>query len=465
MTIPTLSRSPVRSRESSLREGGRFSSPFQDIARVLLISTICAAPWAFGAVQSWAWGTLMVLSLLTLVVWAVGCAYRGVLKISWSPLYWPFLVFLFVAVLQLVAGLSVDHVATREAVLKIVTNFVFFFLTGQLLNAQRENGRALEWVGRIVYLLALAICIEGLVQLYWGGNLRVIYGTFHVTGAAFGPYVNHNNYAGLMEMLLPISAAYILSRPWNPPLLFLAWCGLGLVVTSIWVSGSRGATLVLLIEGLIWASILIWKRPRGVSPRLFAMLGGVVLISAVVFSWMVSTGRVGTRALSVFEPRGSLEVKLGERLLVGVDTLRMARSNPWIGVGVGSFESVFPNYLTSPMDRHWTHAHDDVLEAAAETGLPGVVIILVSLALFVRVAFGHIAGRLQHKWGWIQLGAAVGAAGLFFHSFVDFNLRVPANAAWFVVCLAIATHGRPAQANPRMVVWDSGADRNSEFIN
>jgi O-antigen ligase len=117
------------------------------------------------------------------------------------------------------------------------------------------------------------------------------------------------------------------------------------------------------------------------------------------------------------------------------------------------------------MDRHWTHAHDDVLEAAAETGLPGVVIILVSLALFVRVAFGHIAGRLQHKWGWIQLGAAVGAAGLFFHSFVDFNLRVPANAAWFVVCLAIATHGRPAQANPRMVVWDSGADRNSEFIN
>ena len=465
MTIPTLSRSPVRPGELLLRDDGPHSSPFQAIARVLLIATICAAPWAFGAVQSWAWGTLMVLSLLTLVLWAVGCAHRGVLKISWSPLYWPFLAFLIVAVLQMVAGLSVDHVATREAVLKIVTNFVLFFLAGQLLNAKRENGQTLKWVGLIAYSLALALCIEGLGQLYWGGNLRVIYGSFHVTGAAFGPYVNHNNYAGLMEMLLPISAAYILSRPWNPPILFLAWCGVGLVITSIWVSGSRGATLVLLIEGLVWAGILIWKRPRGVSPRIFVMLSGVVLISAVVFSWMVSTGRVGTRALSVFETHGSLEVKLGERLLVGVDTMRMARANPWLGVGVGSFESVFPNYLTSPMDRHWIHAHDDVLEAAAETGLPGVVIILVSLVLFVRVAFGHIGRRLQHEWGWIQLGAAVGAVGMFFHSFVDFNLRVPANAAWFVVCLAIATHARPAPANPRKMVWDSGADRNSEFIN
>lgn len=465
MTIPTLSRSPVRLRESSSREERRLSSPFLAIARMLLIATLCAAPWAFGAVQPWAWGTLMVLSLLTLVLWAVGCAHRGILRICWSPLYWPFLAFLFVAVLQLVAGLSADHMATREAVLKIVTNLVLFFLAGQLLNAQRENGRALPKVGLVVYLLALAMCVEGLVQLYWGGSLRVIYGTFHVTGAAFGPYVNHNNYAGLMEMLLPISVAYILSRSWTPPLLFLAWCGVGLVVTSIWISGSRGATLVLLIEGMVWAGVLIWKRPRGVSPGLFAMLGGVVLISAVVFSWMVSTGRVGTRALSVFEPHGSLEVKLGDRLRVGIDTLRMARSNPWIGVGVGSFESVFPNYMTFPMDRHWTHAHDDVLEAVAETGLPGAAIILLSLVLFARVAFAHIGRRLHHGWGWIQLGASVGAVGLFFHSFVDFNLRVPANAAWFVVCLAIATHARPATASARRVVWDSGADRNSEFIN
>jgi O-antigen ligase len=343
-------------------------------------------------------------------------------------------------------------VATREAVLKITTDLVFFFLAGQLLNDQPENDWALDWFGPIVCLLALALCVEGLAQMLLGGDLRVIYWTFRVTGAAFGPYVNHNNYAGLMEMLLPISVAYILSRFWNPLFLFLSWCGIGLIITSIWLSGSRGATIVLLIEALIWAGILMWNRPRVVSPRLLAVVCGVLLISGVGFFWLVSTGRAGGRAWSVFESNRSLEVKLGDRLGVGIDTLRMAQSHPWIGVGVGCFESVFPNYLTFVMDRHWAHAHDDVLEAAAETGLPGVIIMLVSVIIFLRVAFRDIKRRLRQEWDWIQLGAAVGAVGLFCHSFVDFNLRVPANAAWFVVCLAIATHSLSPGESARGII-------------
>jgi len=463
--MPTLQRSPVRFRESSRRDGGGSLPPLQTIARILLVAIICAAPWAFGAVQSWAWGTLMVLSLLTLVVWAVGCVHQGVLKVAWSPLYWPFLAFLTIALIQLVASLSVDHVATREAVLKIITNLVFFFLAGQLLNSRRGNGRSLEWLALITYLLAVAMCVEGLVQLYGTGSMRVIYGSFHVTGAAFGPYVNHNNYAGLMEMLLPVAAAYILSRYWHPALVFVAWCGVGLVLTSIWISGSRGAVLVFLIEGLVWTGMLLWKRPQNISLRVIGMLAVVALISAGVIAWMVSTGRVGTRAVSVLEPRGSIEVKLGDRLRVSEDTLSMVRKNPWIGVGVGCFESVFPNYLTFPMDRHWGHAHDDILEAGAEMGLPGFALILVSLVLFVRVAFRQIGRRLEYEWGWIQLGAAVGAVGMFFHSFIDFNLRVPANAAWFVVCLAIATHVRPVRTSAAKVVRDIGIGRSSEFLN
>jgi len=433
------------------------------MARVLLVATICGAPWAFGAVQPWAWGALIVLALLALILWAGGCAHLGVLKISWSPLYWPFLAFLVLACVQLLAGFTADHGATREAVLKIVTNLVFFFLAGQLLT-QPDNGRALEWLGLIVTLLAFALCILALAQMSWGGGERVIYWTFRTPVWPFGPYVNHNDYAGLMEMLLPISVAYILSQSSNVILRYLLWCGVGLVITSVWMSGSRGGTVVLVVEGLVLTGILMGSRPRGVSLRSFPVLLGVVLISVVLFSWMVSTGRVGGNAWSVFETSRSLEVRLGDRFQVGIDTLHMARSHPWIGVGVGCFEDVFPSYLTFPTDLHWTHAHDDVLEAVAETGLPGAVMILVGLVLFFRIAFRRLEGRLRQGWGWIQMGAAVGVVGLLCHSFVDFNLRVPANAAWFVVCLAIATHPRPAPENPRKIAWDSRADRSGEFL-
>jgi O-antigen ligase len=267
-----------------------------------------------------------------------------------------------------------------------------------------------------------------------------------------------------MEMFLPISAAYIFSRPLNPIPRFLLWSGVILVIISIWISGSRGAAAVLLIEGLILAVILLRYRPRHGSPRAFLALLGAALVSAGFFAGMINSGHAASRAWEAFEPGSSLEAKLGDRFRVGIDTLHMTGGHLGIGVGVGCFEYVFPNYLTFATDLHWTHAHDDVLEAAAETGLPGIVMIMAALALFFPVALSHLEGRLRHGWGWIQMGAAVGAVGLFCHSFVDFNLRIPANAAWFVVCLAIATHARPAEGSPRMIVWDSSPDRTSEFI-
>ena len=36
-------------------------------------------------------------------------------------------------------------------------------------------------------------------------------------------------------------------------------------------------------------------------------------------------------------------------------------------------------------------------------------------------------------------GPAPGCCGLLVHSFVDFNFHVPANAAWFAVCVALST--------------------------
>jgi len=66
----------------------------------------------------------------------------------------------------------------------------------------------------------------------------------------------------------------------------------------------------------------------------------------------------------------------------------------------------------------------------------GGALILAALVLFFRLAFGDLGERLTHEAGWLQLGAAFGCCGLLVHSFVDFNLHIPANAAWFVVCAA-----------------------------
>ena len=72
---------------------------------------------------------------------------------------------------------------------------------------------------------------------------------------------------------------------------------------------------------------------------------------------------------------------------------------------------------------------------------------------------------VRADWGWIPIGAIVGVVGLLCHSLVDFNLRVPANAAWFVVCVAVATHANPWTDRLPRVARASVPERNEDFVN
>ena len=112
-----------------------------------------------------------------------------------------------------------------------------------------------------------------------------------------------------------------------------------------------------------------------------------------------------------------------------------------MGVGLGSFETVFPRYQSFPSDAGWDHAHNDYVEALAETGLTGGALVLCALGLFFFLAFRNLRERLRFPTGQMQFAAALGCCGLLIHSFADFNLHIPANAAWFSVCAAIATSG------------------------
>ena len=68
------------------------------------------------------------------------------------------------------------------------------------------------------------------------------------------------------------------------------------------------------------------------------------------------------------------------------------------------------------------------LKMLAETGLVGGLVTLWALAVFLFRAFGSLRQHLERPSGWIQVGAALGCCGILVHSFVDFNLRIPANA-------------------------------------
>lgn len=437
------------------RANDRARSPALSAARTILIATLFLGALAFGAVPAWAWGGAALLVTSALFLWAWAGVRSSELRIAWTPLYLPAAAFLWLACVQLFNKITVDPIATRESIVKLVIDLAIFFLAVQLweIRSAAASGSFAVAVTSFTGLIALfAICqffaspetIYGVVKPRWGGWI-------------FGPYVNHNHYAGLMEMLIPISLCVLLSMgsgSGTRPTRVLTVFALIFAVASLLLSGSRGGLLSLAAE-LILMALVLWRQLSR-ARRSRSLIGGLGAVAAAVllFSWLDS-GQIMKRFGTIADATRVTDVTLGERRALAHDTLRIFRDHPWLGIGLGSFATVYPRYRSFPSDLEWDHAHDDYVEALAETGIAGAVTIGAAFALFLILAFRNLERRLKHSSGWISLGAAVGCCGLMFHGFGDFNLHIPANAAWFsfLAGLAIAPTAtkQPHQAPPGLL--------------
>jgi O-antigen ligase len=414
---------------TSQREG--LSLP---LGRGLLAAGLLAAPLAFGAVPPWAWAALAALVVLLLTLWAVEQVKQRQVAILWSPLYAPVLLFFAFAASQFFMKLTRDRIATREALIKLATDLLLFLVVRQLLATAPKS--AWRTFAATVTIFAFAVSLFAIFQYFSGGGL-IYWRVRTASGCTFGPYLNHNHYAGLMEMLIPIAVGGLLGRRPSPVRRLLGFALL-VAMASLLLSGSRGGFISIVAEILILSVVLIRCAPasRRQSRALALTLG--IAAGAILFVWM-DPGHISKRLATVADLPQRPEVPLAERLTVSQDTLRMFTHYPWVGVGLGSFEVAYPRYQSFATDLTWDHAHNDYAEALAETGIVGAVLILIALGLFFRLAFRDLRGRLKHEVGWIQFGATLGCCGLLVHSFGDFNFHIPANAAWFAVCAAIAT--------------------------
>lgn len=403
-----------------------------------LVAILLAAPLAFGAVESWAWAGMLLASFALLTLWTIGSARRRELRIHVSPLYVPAGLFLALCIVQFYGGITLDAYATREAILKLVMVLVIFFVAGQSFAG--APGDAWSELGLAVTLYAFALGLFAILQFFSSHNL--IYWSVRSRGWTFGPYVNHNDYAGLMEMLIPIAAGYVFTRPRNDPRRWLLALSLSVPAASALLSGSRGGFVSLMIEALLLGWML-WRRTGDGGGSLRSMLPIGLAAAALLFFWM-APGRVVSRLGALANVAHTTEVTFGQREIAARDALRIFGDYPWLGIGLGSFHTVFPQYRTFPTDFGWAHAHNDYAEALAETGVAGGAMIVLSLALFFGLAFRQLPAGSHDRAGWVRLGAAAACCGLLVHSLVDFNLHIPANAAWFALCVALATTGRGA---------------------
>jgi len=201
-------------------------------------------------------------------------------------------------------------------------------------------------------------------------------------------------------------------------------------IVALLLSASRGGIISLAVQLAVLILLLLVRKVRGRN----VMVGGiVVLCAAMMVSW------IGVQQiLNRFSPQ-ALEVSVEKRKAMRDDTWRLFLDHPVIGTGLGTFEMVFPPYDSLYDGKVVNHAHNDYLEALAETGLIGGL----CCALFLGVILANSMRALEELGSSfaasLNISGLIACVGILVHSLVDFNLHIPANALLFFVSAHMAT--------------------------
>jgi O-antigen ligase len=400
-------------------------------------------PLAFGAVEPWSIFLLEAGSAALFLVWVGKQVLEGRIKVIWNPLFLPMGVFGLLIISQLVFRLTAYAHDTVAMALKYFAYALLCFLAGQtLLRGSQARRLALIFslYGAALAGFALLQGISSNGKLYW---LRLP----RNGGWIYGPYVNHNHYAGLMEMLVPIPLVLALTRLASARTRAAAAVVAAVMVGTIFLSGSRGGMLAVVAELAILAVLLV-RQKRGL--RTAVSIGVFLAIVVALLIW-IGGGELSRRIATVGMSHS--EISSDTRFNINRDGLRMFLKKPVLGWGLGTFPVVYPQFRTFYTNFFVNQAHDDYLQLLVEMGLLGFGTMLwFVLTLYAR-AFKKIGNWPAEISGATTLACVLGLSGILVHSVLDFNLQIPANAALFYVLCTIAAAEPFAQpARKRRVV-------------
>jgi O-antigen ligase len=417
---PVLGPAPTRVPPSRSKLA---TALFYGVFGVLLLG-----PLAFGETEPWSIFLMEAGAAVLLIFWIARQMAFAEVRIQSSPLFPPMLAFAALIAVQLVFGWTAYRYRTFSSALMYCAYGMLCFLAVQVLRHAWQVKTLATVLSIYGFSLATFAFIQGITsngKLYW---VR----TVPSGSGIYGPYANHNHYAGLMEMLFPIPLAVSLSRQvrgWHRAMAAFAAAAMA---STIFLSGSRGGMVAFAVQMALLTALLFWKKKPGKA----ALVLGIFGMAVVGLLMWLGGGEVTERITSI-HTEARQELSGGMRLAIDRDCLKMFWQRPILGWGLGAFPDVYPQFRSFYSDYAVDRAHNDYLQLLVETGAVGMAIMLWFVAVVYRSALPRLSGRTDTN-GAVALAALLGVTGILAHSLFDFNLQIPANAAFFFVLCAIA---------------------------
>lgn len=443
----------------------------------LLLLLLLWAPIPLGSNRVWAWSVLEVAVFALLAAWLILWA-AGLSRVSESlAKAWPALVLLALWLLHLSLYLMplppswVEFLSPEAARMQHLTDAIGVQRETMTLSVDPHASRAfllksLAYSGVFVLVLALVnnrsrVLTLSRVLLY-GAVLHAIYavlmhlsevndehfGTMIYHGAqASGTYVNRNHFAGFLEMMLAIGIGLLIAGlsdrradSWKrffshliewilSPKMFLR-LSLCILVIALTTTHSRMGNTAFFSALLVAGGIGVLLSRHATRNTVVLLVSLVAIDLFIVGSWF-GVEKLARR----IEATTMQEVQVREE--PAAYTVPMIKDYPVFGAGPGTFYVTFPRYRPEKIVNFFDYAHNDYAQFAAETGLVGLGLMGLLVILTLGVALVAQWQRRDPLMRGMSFACLMGVTSILIHSWVDFNLQIPANAVFFMVLLAL----------------------------
>ncbi|MGH9435648.1 MAG: O-antigen ligase family protein [Terriglobia bacterium] len=447
----------------------------QRAVEIILALTVIATTFAFGGVQPFSYSLMEIVIYALVVALLIEHARRGRIQLH-VPLWT--LLFVLLVVIQLIplpqgwvsaldparvlpAGLSslqhrLGHAltlsiyphATLQHLLKFLAYLGAFALAAYVFDSRQKKSLLV----RVLIVLGLFEAAYGIVQYLADWQRIFTYKKVFYLGMATGTFINHNHFAGFLELTFPfmLATAFYYFQIWQDGhrrgparvdpatasaagIQSLIYAFLLVVcVVAVIFSRSRGGILSSFFAIIVIGFLSQVKTRR---KAWFLGLASFVLI-AVIYGIWIGLNPVLAR-FEALRGAGAQSIESEGRLPTWKATLEIIRHHPLTGTGLGTFRYAFPHVQTYMFTYHFTHAHNDYLEFLSETGWPGVLLLFVPILVLLGLMIHSFVTDARRYRPAVTLGCIGGVVALLCHSVTDFNLHIPANALVFAVVLGI----------------------------
>lgn len=463
---PAKTRNENESAAAALDEG-----KLGWVIRLSLLLLLVAAPWPFGSATPLPSAFLSAALYLLFGVWVCNLLIRerGV-YFRWPAHRWLGLAVLLglFQLLPLAPGLlkilapasaaihfpgiahaeqivgtgwravSIETFATQGELLRLGALVTAFLLFSHLFVHRRD----IRLFGYTVAALGVALSLFAVYQhARWG---TVLYGRYPVPSAnPFGPFVNHNHFAGFVEMCALVAlggAIGHLGRRSQTVSILLGGSALFMGVAIV-LSHSRGGFLAA-GAGAVVLGILALRGKARTRVSVLAIWAGAItllLLFAAPTSVFERIGSIG---------RGSQDVSMQFRLQLWSDSIHLALRSPLFGTGLGTYAAAIPPYRTGMNETRAEFAESDLVQLACETGVAGLAIVLGFLWVAIRRARERLEDEEPSSGSQgILFGAMAAAVALLVHGIFDFNSHIPSNGFLFAAVLGMIAGSHPRDAS------------------